>query len=87
MALLDLPAKSVISFDGQTISLKRNDFVGFSSVPNSSDGSFHLVTVRAGPPSSSSSPSASEESVMAAAVTVGFTLPQEKGAPLIRRYE
>ena len=44
-AILKLPAGSIIGFDGCSVALKRDDFVGFSPIP--SDGRFHLITVRA----------------------------------------
>jgi hypothetical protein len=67
IALLGLPRGSVISLDGQTVALKRDDFVGFSNVPASD--SCHFVTIRA---TSKTSTTSDFPAQLAAAVTVAY---------------
>lgn len=43
-AVLDLPKETTWSMDGKIAMMKRNDFLGFHSIP--SNGRFHLVTLR-----------------------------------------
>jgi A1 cistron-splicing factor AAR2 len=59
VAFIDLPAGSSISLDGESVQIKRDDFVGFRGVATTGENDFHLVTVRA-----------AKES----AITVGFIL-------------
>lgn len=72
LALIDLPVGSAIILDGESVHVKRDDFVGFRGVTTTTTGEngFHLVTVRAGKDS---------------AVTVGFIL--DENSNLIRRYD
>ena len=77
-AVIDLPTGSIISFDGQTVAVKRDDFVGFSAIP--SDGRFHLVTIRAGSDIASNQGNQS-------ATTVGFYLSSRENLSIIRRFD
>jgi len=88
LALLNLPAGSTLTLDGESVMLKRYDFVGFYDLPTSvGDGAndflFHLVTARAGSKDASGASSC--------ATTVGFVLlATDDGAgssSLVRRYD
>jgi A1 cistron-splicing factor AAR2 len=82
VALLQLPPGSVVGLDGQSVVLKRDDFVGFTSVPQ--DESFHLVTVRAG--SIAKNPGTPSQQT-ASAVTAGFQLSFKESEALVRKYD
>lgn len=71
LGLLDLARGSVIGFDGVTVALQRDDFVGISMIPISS---FHFLTVRGGSANSTKSSSPVTESTF----TVAFVLPEDK---------
>jgi hypothetical protein len=66
IAMLDLPVGSVLTCDGQTIKLQRDDFIGISRIP--SNQVFHLVAVRSGAVGTKRE----EEQGNIGAVTVGF---------------
>lgn len=82
VALLQLPPGSVLGLDGQSVVLKRDDFVGFTCLPP--DASFHLVTVRAG--SIAKSPGNPSQQT-ASAVTAGFRLSLNETEALVRKYD
>jgi hypothetical protein len=81
--ILDLPTHSSLRFNGQTIHLQRDDFVGISGIPTAD--SFNFLAVRP----CVQTHHATKEPVFAT-VTVGFVLPPHgtKDAPyLIRKYD
>ena len=80
LALLDLPAGSTVTLDGETVMLQRDDFVGFRDLPSPGAGGLHLVTVRAGNNKSGDRRGAA----ISSATTVGFIV---DGSSLIRRYD
>jgi A1 cistron-splicing factor AAR2 len=82
VALLQLPPGSVLGLDGQSVVLKRDDFVGFTCLPQ--DASFHLVTVRAG--SIAKTPGVPSQQT-ASAVTAGFQLSLKESEALVRKYD
>jgi hypothetical protein len=82
VALLQLPPGTVLGLDGQSVVLKRDDFVGFTSVPQ--DASFHLVTVRAG---SLAKTSGTPSQQGAAAVTAAFQVSLKESEALVREYD
>jgi A1 cistron-splicing factor AAR2 len=81
VALLDLPPRTVLGLDGQSVVLKRDDFVGITEVPR--DASFHLVTVRAGSLTKNSGIPSPDG---AAAITVAFYVSSQEQA-LARKYD
>lgn len=93
LALLDLPAGSTLTLDGETVMLKRNDFVGFYDLPAPDNGAqctFHLVTARAG---ISKASTVAPSSAPSCATTVGFALlvsdhdGSGSSSSLVRRYD
>ena len=82
LAIVDLPAGSILSVDGQSVAIKRSDFVGLKSIPTE-DGRFHLVTIRAGASRSSNGTQLPNPS----ATTVGFSLGHQEESALIRRFD
>jgi A1 cistron-splicing factor AAR2 len=82
VALLQLPPGSVLGLDGQSVVLKRDDFVGFTCLPQ--DASFHLVTVRAG--SIAKTPGIPSQQT-SSAVTAGFQLSLKESEALVRKYD
>jgi AAR2 protein len=81
VAFLSLPIGSVVSIDGQTVFLKRDDFVGFHGIPTSNN-SFHFVTVRAASTANRSNPQTNQ---VASAVTNAYIIPAEK--ILVRQFD
>lgn len=79
LILLDLPRGSYLSIDGQPVTLQRDDFVGFHSIPNDI---FHLVLTRPGPPSPNYS-STNEPQLVASSISTGIVA-FETG--MMRRY-
>ena len=72
IAILGLPVGSALSFDGHTIKLQRDDFVGIQGIPvDKNEDAFHLITVRGGVVKSSNK---DENNGNAASITVGFIL-------------
>jgi hypothetical protein len=82
-AVLDLPPGSVLSFDGTSVALKRDDFVGFSPIPT--DGRFHLVTFRAA--AISVHPGNAGVSKNPSATTVGFAFTFKEKSAIVRRFD
>lgn len=98
LALLDLPVGSVLNLDGATVVLKRDDFVGFHSIPvvnpnslpvGSKMGIFHAVTVRAGATVVRSPETSDLGRSGATATTVGFVFLSdcEANSTLVRRFD
>ncbi|GKY95082.1 hypothetical protein MPSEU_000472300 [Mayamaea pseudoterrestris] len=77
VAVLHLPAGSILCFDGQQVALKSDDFVGFGSVPD--DNSFHFLTTRAAHRAGHGN--------AAIGVTVGFVIFANVGNHFIRCYD
>lgn len=85
LALLDLPRGSVLNLDGETVVLRRDDFIGFHSIPTHSDtiqgkAIFHAVFARAGAAAISGSTDSGRPA--ASATTVGFVFLWEEDAAL-----
>ena len=80
-AILNLPPRSCLRLDGQTILLHRDDFVGIGGIPL--DG-LHLLTVR---PSIRTSKTTNEPAF--ASISTGFILPatQKEDEALVRKYD
>jgi A1 cistron-splicing factor AAR2 len=91
-AVLNLPVGSVLTFDGQPVVLKRDDFVGFTFPLDvgKDDLSLHMVTARAGRLAKKGHEATSE---VKSAVTAGFlfgwkeVVDEESSNVLVRRFE
>lgn len=84
VAILGLPAGTVLSLDGHSITLQRDDFVGIAGIPVNDD--MHLLAVRAGAVRTQEEQSHGN----IAAVTVGFmfsTNNQQSTLALARKFD
>jgi hypothetical protein len=84
VAILDLPCGSFVNIDGKSVSVKRDDFVGCSFVPN---GRLHLMTVRCAARASPQQDVSLLAHSSPAAVTVGFCFGWKNEVAIIRRFD